>query len=157
MQNRMKKYPLDENKIAALLERAHCGALSTLHTNGSPYTIPVHFVYMGGAVFIHCRPQGTKTDNIAADARVSFCVYEMNGYQKDPDGAPCDTNTEYESVVIAGTAELINDFEEKNTVLRAVVKKYTPELADCELPEKMVCGTGVIKIMPTKITGKYYS
>lgn len=157
MQNRMKKYPLDETKIDALLERTHCGTLSTLNADGSPYTIPVHFVYTNGAIYIHCLPKGTKTDNILRDARVSFCAYETQGYEKDPDGAPCDTNTRYESVIIAGTAEIVGELDEKRSILKAVVQKYTPELTGRELPEKMVRGTGVIQITPVEITGKYYS
>ena len=70
---------------------------------------------------------------------------------------PCDTNTKYESVIISGTARLVNDINEKENILKVIVGKYTPDLAGKELPINMVKGTAVIQIDITEMTGKYYS
>lgn len=40
----------------------------------------------------------------------------------DPEEKPCDTNTQYQSVVIKGTIEIIENLDEKKTVLSAIVK-----------------------------------
>ena len=45
---------------------------------------------------------------------------------------------------------------EKLAALHAVVVKYTPQLAELELPEGMIRGTGVIAVKIDEITGKYY-
>ena len=34
------------------------------------------------------------------------------------DGNPCDTNTKYESVIISGTAKLVDDINEKEVILK---------------------------------------
>lgn len=157
MQNRMRTHQLSEEQIHRLLERSQTGSLATLSLDGTPYIIPIHFIYYQNAIFAHGLPKGKKIDNISNDARVGFCVYEMDKLILDPSGNPCDTNTKYESVIISGTAKLVDNIEEKNSVLKEIIKKYTPHLVNRELPNNMVKGTAVIRIDLSTITGKYYS
>lgn len=157
MQHRMKTHQLSEEQIHRLLERSQTGSLATLDLDGTPYIIPIHFIYYQNAIFAHGLPKGKKIDNISNDARVGFCVYEMDKLLLDPNGKPCDTNTKYESVIISGTAKLVDNIEEKNSVLKEIIKKYTPHLVNRELPNNMVKGTAVIRIDLSTITGKYYS
>jgi nitroimidazol reductase NimA-like FMN-containing flavoprotein (pyridoxamine 5'-phosphate oxidase superfamily) len=156
MQHRMKTHPLTEQQINHLLLRAQTGSLATLNPDGTPYITPVHFIYFDEAIFVHGLPKGKKLDNIAHDSRVGFSVYEMDKLLLDPDEKPWDTNTKYESVIITGTAKLVNDLEEKRNVLNRIVEKYTPHLVKKEIPDNMVKGTAVIRIDVTDMTGKYY-
>lgn len=156
MQHRMKTHPLTEQQINRLLQRTQTGSLATLNPDGTPYSTPVHFVYCDEAIFVHGLPKGKKLDNITRDSRVGFSVYEMDKLLLDPKGKPCDTNTKYESVIISGTAQLVDDIEKKRNVLNKIVDKYTPHLANNEIPINMVKGTAVIQINVTEMTGKYY-
>ncbi|CFX82147.1 Pyridoxamine 5'-phosphate oxidase-related [Syntrophomonas zehnderi OL-4] len=157
MQHRMKTHPLTEQQINHLLQRAPVGSLATLNPDGTPYSTPIHFVYYGGAIFFHGLPRGQKLDNIVRSSSVCLSVYEMDKLLLDPKGRPCDTNTKYESVIISGTAKLVDDIEEKRNVLKKIVEKYTPHLADQEIPNNITNGTAVIRIDVTDLTGKYYS
>ena len=67
-----------------------------------------------------------------------------------------ETNTQYESVILAGQASVVEDPGEKAAALALIVQKYTPQLAGRPLPEGMVAGTAVVKIQPQSLTGKYY-
>lgn len=156
MQHRMKTHPLTKEKMDKLLSSTATGSLATLNNDGSPYVIPVHFLYYNDAIYIHGLPKGQKIDNIKADPRISMTVYEMDSILLDPNEKPCDTNTKYESVVVSGKAILVDDLEHKKEVLVGIVKKYTPHLAQKELPDNMVKGTAVIKIEMQALTGKYY-
>ena len=156
MQHRMKTHPLSQEQIDMLLSSATTGSLATLNSDGSPYVTPVHFLHSDGTIYLHGLPKGKKIDNIKADPRVSMTVYEMDSLLLDPDEKPCDTNTKYQSVIISGTAVLIDDMERKKEILGGIVGKYTPHLAHKELPDNMVKGTAVIKINIQEITGKYY-
>ncbi|WP_312645138.1 pyridoxamine 5'-phosphate oxidase family protein [Hydrogenoanaerobacterium sp.] len=157
MQHRMKTHRLTEQQMNQLLERVQTGIFATLNSDGTPYITPMHFVYYNNAIFAHGLPKGKKLDNIAHDSRIGFSVYEMDKLLLDPDGNPCDTNTKYESVIISGTAKLVDDIDEKGNILKKIVEKYTPHLASKELPINMVKGTAVIQIDITEMTGKYYS
>lgn len=153
----MKTHMLTNDEIDELLVRVSTGSLSTINADGSPYVIPVHFLYYNNVVYIHGAPKGQKIDNIKNDPRVSMTVYEMDGLLFDPDGKPCNTNTKYQSVILSGNAALIEDNQYKREILTEIVKKYTPHLAGNALPDNMVKGTAVIKIEILDITGKFYA
>ncbi len=156
MQHRMKTHPLTKEKIDNLLLSTSIGSLATLNNDGSPYVIPVHFLYYNEAIYIHGLPNGQKVDNIGADSRVSMTVYEMESLLLDPNEEPCETNTKYESVIVSGEARLVDDQDHKKQVLAEIVKKYTPHLTEKEIPDNMVKSTAVIKIEMQNVTGKYY-
>ena len=157
MQNRMKTHPMTEEAIEALLKRAQVGSIATLDEDGTPYAVPVHFVYLDGAVYFHGLPKGQKIDNLKARPQVFFSVWDMQGFLMDPEGRPCDTNTKYESVAAKGEASVLTDLAEKQTVLEAIIAKYTPQLSGTPLPENMLRGTAVVKIEVSSLTGKYYA
>ena len=156
MQNRMKQHQLTSEKINGLLERSMTGCLATVSSDGAPYAVPVHYAWDGESIFIHGLPVGEKLSNIRNKPAVCFTVYDMIGLIMDAEGRPCEINTEYESVVIKGCAEILDSIKVKEAALRRIVKKYTPQLADKDLPENMLKGTAVIRIVPAAITGKYY-
>lgn len=156
MQHRMKTHQLDKQQIDSLLDRAEVASLATINANGTPYVTPVHFWYQAGAIYVHGLPAGQRIDNIKADPAVCLTVYEMKGLLLDSAGKPCDTNTNYQSVILQGTASLLTDVGDKKTVLEGLIKKYTPALSDRVLPENMIKGTAVLKIRVDAATGKYY-
>lgn len=156
MQYRMRTHQLPQDEMNALLEKSLTGTLSTVDSDGAPYSVPIHFVFLDGAIYFHGLPVGQKLGNLKTDPRVCFTVYEMTGLLLDPEEKPCDTNTAYTSVVIRGTAKPVEEIEEKLRILSAIVQKYTPHLTGKEIPANMLKGTAVVKISIADITGKYY-
>jgi len=152
----MKTHQLPQSEVHALLDRSLMGTLSTIDPDGAPYSFPVHFVFLDGAIYFHGLPAGRKLDNLKTDPRVCFTVYEMREILPAPDEKPCDTNTSYVCAVLQGTAKLLDTQEEKQRVLSAIVAKYTPQLVGQELSLNMVKGTAVVQISIKKMTGKYY-
>lgn len=152
----MKTHSLTAEQMKDVCDRALTASFATLNSDGSPYVIPVHFVYCHDCVYIHCRPQGQKTDNIEHDPRVSLAIYEMDDLLLDPDEKPCSTNTKYESVVITGTASIVDDLAVKQKILAEVVRKYTPHLDGKPFKENSVKVTAVIQVKIASMTGKYY-
>ncbi len=156
MQNRMKTHALSEDKINSLLHRAKTCNLATLNSDGTPYCTPIHFIYWNDAIYFHGLPKGQKLDNISHDSRVGISVYEMEGLLLDSDGKPCDTNTKYESIIISGIAKEVLDINDKEDILKRIIKKYTPNLAEIKIPDNMVEGTAVMRIDIIGLSGKYY-
>lgn len=156
MQYRMKTHQLTQSEVHALLDRSLTGTLSTIDPDGVPYSVPIHFVFLDGAIYFHGLPAGQKLDDLKTNPHVCFNVYEMREFLLNPDEKPCDTNTAYVSAVVQGTAKPLDIQEEKQRILSAIVAKYTPQLAGRELPSNMVKGTAVVQISIEKMTGKYY-
>ena len=115
MQYRMKTHQLPQSEVHALLNRSLTGSLSTIDSDGAPYSVPIHFVFLDGAIYFHGLPAGQKLDNLKADPRVCFSVYEMRAFLLDPDGKPCDTNTAYvSSVQWCGVGQSCLTYKRKN-------------------------------------------
>lgn len=157
MQNRMKTHQLTNEETKNLLAECLTGTLATVNTDGTPYNVPVHYVFDNNTIYIHGLPAGQKISNLKANPNICFNIYEMGGLLMDKDGKPCDTNTAYASVVIQGTAQLVEDMDEKKTALSAIIQKYAPHLREKEIPVNMLKGTAVIKLFIREMTGKYYA
>lgn len=156
MQHRMKSHQLTMEQINQLLQESKTGTLATVGSNNNPYVTPIHYIYKNGCIYFHGLPKGQKIDNIKSNPLVSFNVYNMFGLLLDENGKPCDTNTEYQSVIVQGSAEMVCDIEAKREILDAIVAKYTPQYTGVQLPDNMVKGTAVIELKITELTGKYW-
>ncbi len=124
MQYRMKKHQLNEEQITEILKNAPVGNLGTINEDGYPYVVPVHFIHHDGKIYIHGLPKGQKISNISANEKVCFEVYFMKGLILDE--APCDVNTEYESVIIMGKAAIVKDSDLKENALNKIVENIPP-------------------------------
>ena len=155
MQARMKQYPLPDHRISALLATETVGRLATAGADGYPYVTPVHFVYLDGSLFFHGLAAGEKLKNIKSNPLVCFEAERMVSLIHDP-ARPCDTNTEYESVIIRGDASLVDDTGRKVRVLDAIVAKYAPQHSGTPYPPAMLRMTAIIEIAIRSCTGKYY-
>jgi uncharacterized protein len=155
MQGRMKEHPLLPDEITTLLLTEPVGNLGTVSDNGFPYITPVHFVVIEEKIYIHGLRAGQKIDYLKKNPKIGFEVFRFNGLIHDPE-LPCDTNTDYQSVILTGIAKLIDDEVLKIKVLDEVVKKYTPQHIGSTYPAAMLKSTGVIEITPSEITGKYF-
>lgn len=155
MQGRMKQHQLSKEQIKEVLMNAQVGRIATHNENGYPYIVPVHFIVYEEKIYIHGLIKGQKISNLTRNNKIGFEVDEMGVIIPDNEN-PCDTNTEFRSVIILGTAQLIEERELKENILSAVVAKFTPQLSHLSFPEKMMRATGIIEITPVEMTGKYY-
>lgn len=77
MRHRTKTHLLTKEQIDDLFKRAEVGRLGTFSSNGFPYVIPMHFVYVDNKIYMHGLPKGKKIDNIKFNSNVCFEVDEM--------------------------------------------------------------------------------
>ncbi len=155
MQGRMKEHQLSRAEIETLLTEESVGNLGTISEDGYPYITPVHFVWKDEKIYIHGLRVGQKIDYLTRNPKVGFEVFRMNRLIHDAE-LPCDTNTDYQSVIMQGKAQMVTEEDLCIKVLDAVVAKYTPQHAGKSYPPAMLKATGVIEIEPFDITGKYF-
>lgn len=92
---------LDEERALELLKTAEFGTLSMIDENGLPYGIPVNDVWNGkDSLYIHCASEGKKLRAIATHPQVSFSIVGRVHL------LPSKFTTEYESIVLKGTARV---------------------------------------------------
>ncbi|HEX2305073.1 MAG TPA: pyridoxamine 5'-phosphate oxidase family protein [Nitrososphaeraceae archaeon] len=166
-----------KKKIIEFLNNQLVGRIASIDINGYPQIIPMNFVYLQqdypnpnnnltntirrlDAVYMHSYPLGEKLDNIKRNSKVGFEVDQhicfLPSYYFHPTDAS-QADTLYISVVIKGTASIVEDNEEKTQALNGLMKKYQKEgkyeILDSFTPA--VHEVAVIKIVPKEMRGKY--
>lgn len=150
---RRKDRKLEEKEAWALLEKGEYGVLATAQPDGGalPYATPLSYVAVEGKLYFHCALKGQKVDNLQANPQVCFCV--VGATQPLYDG---NFTTNYESVVVHGSAAFVQDEEEKRRVLVALCQKYLPahmDKAEKDIRASMPA-TAVVCITPQEVSGK---
>ena len=149
-----------KEKIIEFLSSQQTGRISSIDENGYPQIIPMNFVFINDAVYMHSHIRGEKLDNIRRNKKVGFEVDKslefLPSYFSDPTDASL-ADTLYISVVIKGNGDIVSDREEKTTALNGLIKKYQPEGGYEPIkPEMDVLNeVEVIKIVPESLRGKY--
>jgi nitroimidazol reductase NimA-like FMN-containing flavoprotein (pyridoxamine 5'-phosphate oxidase superfamily) len=161
-------------KIIGFLNSEPVGRIGSIDSNGYPQVIPMNFVYvvaadinstsrtniMSDAVYMHSYHIGEKLENIKANSRVGFEVdrhicFLPSYYFHPTDASQADTL--YISVVIKGTASIVENSTEKAEALNSLMNKYQIEGRYEPLYSHMpsVQEVTVIKILPVEMRGKY--
>ncbi|MCC8186060.1 MAG: pyridoxamine 5'-phosphate oxidase family protein [Bacteroides sp.] len=114
-QNRL----LDEASAICLLREGEYGFLAMQAEQGGGYGLPLHYVWNGkDSIYLHCAPEGRKLRCLDLCDRITFCIVGRTQL------VPHQFSTEYESILLTGTARTILDTEEKMKALELIVDKY---------------------------------
>jgi nitroimidazol reductase NimA-like FMN-containing flavoprotein (pyridoxamine 5'-phosphate oxidase superfamily) len=143
---------ITRDEAIEILKKGAYGVLSTASPDGTPYGVPMNYVYIEAenAIFFHCFIKGRKLENIRMNSRVSFAVV---GRQEV---LPDRFITHYESAVVSGTARIIEGDEEKRRWLRALCAGLAPEAVSRreEVIEKYLPAVSIIRMDIEEIRGK---
>ncbi len=149
-----------KEKIKEFLDKEHVGRIASIDENGYPQIIPMNFVFLGDAIYMHSHTRGEKLENVTRNEKVGFEVDRelefLPSYFEDPKDASL-ADTLYISVVIKGKGEIVKDRNEKTNALNGLLKKYQPEgkyepiSPEMEVLEEVA----IIKITPDSMRGKY--
>lgn len=148
------------DKVKEFLNEEHVGRISTIDVNGYPQIIPMNFVFLNDAIYMHSHTKGEKLENLKRNEKAGFEVDRelefLPSYFEDPKDASL-ADTLYISVVIKGKGEIVENKNEKTKALNGLMRKYQPEgryepiSPEMEVLEEVA----VIKITPDSIRGKY--
>ncbi|MCV0409500.1 pyridoxamine 5'-phosphate oxidase family protein [Nitrosopumilus sp.] len=148
------------DKVKEFLNEEHVGRLSSIDENGFPQIIPMNFVFLNDAIYMHSHVKGEKLENISRNNKVGFEADRelefLPSYFEDPHNASL-ADTLYISVVIKGMGIFVSDREEKTLALNGLMKKYQPEgqYDPIESDMRVLDAVSVIKVVPQTIHGKY--
>ena len=147
-------------KIKEFLNEEHVGRISSIDENGFPQVIPMNFVFLNDAIYIHSHTKGEKLDNISQNNKVGFEVDRelefLPSYFEDPNNASL-ADTLYISVVIKGIGSFVTDREEKTLALNGLMEKYQPEgqYDPIKSDMRVLDAVTVIKVTSQTMRGKY--
>lgn len=147
-------------KIIEFLNKEHVGRICSVDKDGFPQIIPMNFIFLNDAIYMHSHPRGEKIENVVSNSKVGFEVDReiefLPSYFTHPTDAS-QADTLYISVVIKGTGTIITNKHEKTLALNGLMEKYQPEGKYEKLTPDMqvVDEVAVIKVSPITIRGKY--
>lgn len=142
---------LSEEESKTLLRNGEYGYLSMISDDDKPYGIPISYVWNEeDCIYFHCAPEGHKLKAIAKHKDVSFCVV---GHTRV---IPSDFTTEYQSIVLKGTIELVSDDVEGIRALELILDKYSPDdkVMGLKYAEKSLHRTGILRLKIDEWSGK---
>lgn len=146
---RRKLQKLSDAQTLEILSRGTAGVLGLSDGEGQPYTVPLNYVYHEGHIYFHCAAEGKKLDLIRCNPRVSFCVIGTNTL------VPEEWTTRYESVIVTGTARLLETTQEKRGAMMTLMGNLMGKNA--KMPDCMsgdFSRMAVVDITVTEMTGK---
>ncbi|HEY8109727.1 MAG TPA: pyridoxamine 5'-phosphate oxidase family protein, partial [Candidatus Nitrosotenuis sp.] len=149
-----------KQKIAEFLNQEHVGRVCSIDKDGFPQIIPMNFIFLNDAIYMHSHTRGEKLENIKSNDKVGFEVdreleFLPSYFTHQTDASQADTL--YISVVIKGNGVIVSDKSEKTLALNGLMEKYQPEGKYEKLTQDMevVNEVAIIKIIPRTMRGKY--
>jgi nitroimidazol reductase NimA-like FMN-containing flavoprotein (pyridoxamine 5'-phosphate oxidase superfamily) len=106
-------HEMTRSEIDLLLAEQPIGRLCMASTDGRPYSIPLPFCWLDGALYLRVALTGRKGDFLRANDNVCF---EVDAYTQTLD--------DYASVLIEGQLVPVDDLDQKSHVKRANDDKY---------------------------------
>jgi len=146
-----KKQALSTEKIIEILDTEKRGVLSVLGDDGYPYGVPMNYWYNkeNGYLYFHSGKKGHKVESLAANNKVSFCVYD-SGYRNEGEWA-----LNISSVIVFGRVHIVEEHEDAMRICKEMSLKYTPDLAYIEEEiQKFGDATLCYELRPEHMTGK---
>ncbi|CAM3045873.1 pyridoxamine 5'-phosphate oxidase family protein [Paenibacillus sediminis] len=162
---RRKEFDMwQDEEIEQFLNEMSFGYLGTVGADGWPRVTPLNFAYANEVFYFHGSKVGEKMKHLQHESKVSFTVAKeyalIPSYFSDPEMA-CPATAFFKSVMVKGTAELIEDLHEKSEAFTAFMQKLQPEGGyDPITPDDpryipRLQGVAMIKIVPEEMTAKF--
>ena len=145
----------DPAKIREILDKAmivHIG----MADGDEPYVVPMNYGYTMEedgklTLYLHGAKWGRKLDVMRANPKVFFSMEcDVKPFAGD---IACRYGTSYSSILGKGTAEILEDVEEKKSALSVIMKTQTGK--DFTFDDKMVSIVSVIRIDVSAYTAKH--
>ncbi len=133
-----------------LLKKSEYGVLATISEDGTPYGVPMSYVFQDGVIYMHCALEGHKLENLTANENVCFTVVDHT------EVLPEKFSTKYQSAIVFGKAQLVEEREEKLHGILSLADKYSHayQKEGAAYAERAFEKFKVIKLIPERITGK---
>ena len=144
----------DPEQILDILNRGKVLHLG-LCVDNEPYVVPMNYGYTMEkgklVIYLHSAVRGKKLDMIAVNPKVFF---EIDCDVVPFDGVmPCQYGVTYSSVMGKGTAQIVEDVEEKKKAMSILMKTQTGK--DFSFVDRLVSMVAVIRIDIVEYTAKH--
>lgn len=115
---------MPDERARDMLAHGFCGRLATVGPDGTPYCVPLLYVWLDGEIYVHnTAAKGHLRTNVDHEKRVCFEIDEP-GQVFDYGRFECDSSVAYRSVIAFGTIRIVADAAQKQRFCEALMAKY---------------------------------
>jgi nitroimidazol reductase NimA-like FMN-containing flavoprotein (pyridoxamine 5'-phosphate oxidase superfamily) len=115
---------MPDERMREMLSKGFHGRLATVGADGSPYCVPLLYVWDDGQVFLHnTLARGHLRTNVDHEPRVCFEIDEA-GEVFDYGRFECDSSVAYRSVIVFGRIRVVTEANAKQRFCEALMAKY---------------------------------
>jgi len=120
---RRKEYAREDEWIRAFLHQAQVAHIGTAW-DGQPFVTPTNYYYdePGHRLIFHSNITGRLRANIEHNPAVCVEVSEMGRYL--PSNVSIEFSVQFRSVLVFGTARVLEERDEQKRMLHALINKY---------------------------------
>ena len=124
---RLPEYTRDDGWIRSFLHQAKVGHIASAWDD-QPFLTPSNFWYDEGnhRIIFHSNITGRVRANIEHNPKVCLEASEMGKLL--PSNIALEFSLQYRSVMVFGSAHILEDVEEKRVALYGLIKKYFPAM-----------------------------
>ena len=143
----------DRNEIDDILKQCKTCYVA-MSFDDEPYVLPMNFAMDGDRVILHSAQHGRMWETIRKNPKVciNWTLGEELAWQDEQVG--CSYRVKSKSVIIEGTAEIVDDMEEKERIIRQFMTQYS------DLPfkfnEPAIRNVGILLVPFSKISAKEF-
>ena len=139
---RRKDRMMSQEFAMEVIDKSRYGLISMIDQYNNPYGIPISIVRDGNLLYFHSAMGGKKVNIFVENPKVSVAFVgetkipenltkeELDQIVKDRSKAVLLISsvftTEFESTIVAGQVELVEDENEKLKAMKLICEKYTP-------------------------------
>lgn len=143
----------DRSEIDAILKQCKTCYVA-MSVDDVPYVLPLNFALDGDRVILHSAQSGRMWETIKKNPKVciNWTLGEELAWQDESVG--CSYRVKSKSVIVEGIAEIVEDMEEKERIMKQFMTQYS------DLPFKFnapaIRNIGVLLVPIDKITAKEF-
>ena len=122
--------------------------------NNIPYVLPMNFALYGDNIILHSAQTGRMWDTLQKNRKVciNWTLGEELAWQNEKVG--CSYRVKSKSVVVEGTIEFVDDYDEKDRLLKVLMRQYSN--LEFKFNGPAVRNVGVLKVHVDNITAKEF-
>jgi nitroimidazol reductase NimA-like FMN-containing flavoprotein (pyridoxamine 5'-phosphate oxidase superfamily) len=150
----MRTYYIENrNEIDQIIRQCKTCHLA-LSDENIPYVVPMNFALDGNWVILHSAQEGRKWETMRKNPKacITWTLGEELAWQDVEVG--CSYRVKSKTVLVEGTVEFVDDFEEKVRCLNLLMAQYSSREFKFNAPS--VKNVGVLKVRIEKITAKEF-
>ena len=150
----MRTYKIENIEEIEQIIKACKTCFVAMSENDFPYVLPMNFALYGDSVILHSAQSGRMWETLKKNPKV--CINWTLGEELAWQDAhvACSYRVKSESVLVEGTVEFIDDYDEKYNCMLKIMAQYSGR--DFKLNEPSVVNVGVLKVKIEKISAKEF-